>query len=162
MDTKRGIIVAVVGAALVGLVAFAVGKWASAEEKTVTPAEYQQEIVKVRNRVDYALEQMAESQSLDELTQNLDEAAEVAREAADDLDGMGVPDGLDDANDRLAEAFEGLAGELTGTAATLRDPNFEDVLPQLNSLAFPQWDAANEALADLKAAGIEVEPLSRY
>lgn len=162
MERKRAIVVFVVGAALVGLAAFAAGKWAFAEEKTVTRTDYQAEIVKARNRVDYALEQMAESESLEELTTRLDEAAAVALETAGDLDGTGVPDGLDDSHDQLVEALNGLSGELAGTAGTLRDPDFDDLVPILNSLSFPQWEKVNAALKALEELGIHVEQLQRY
>jgi hypothetical protein len=162
MERKRAIVVAVVGAALVGLAAFTVGKLAFGGEKTVTRAEYQREIVKARNRVDYALEQMATSASLEELTTRLDQAAEVTRETARDLDGMSVPDGLDGPHDRFVDALNALSGELAGTAGTLRDPDFDDLVPILRSLSFPQWEKANAALTAMRKQGIRVELLSRY
>jgi len=162
MERKRVIAAVVVGAALVGLAAFAVGRWGFSDGKAATPAEYQVTVVKARNRVDYALEQMAKSESLEELTTRLDEASSVAADAADELDGTGVPEGLEDANDRLVKALEGLSGELAGTAGTLRDPNFEDVLPQLRSLSFPTWVKTNAALKALKKLGIDVDQLQRY
>lgn len=162
MGSRRALVYVLVGALAVGIAAFFVGRIAFAGDQTATPQEYQVTVRKIRNRVDYSLEQMARSTSLEELTQRLGEAAEAVDAAADDLSDAPVAPEVEEQHKQLVKALNGLSGELAGAAATLGDPTFEDTIPFLRSLGFPTWDQANEALEGMRKRGIDVELLQRY
>lgn len=132
------------------------------EEATASRADYQASVVNGRDRADFALEQITKSESPEELVERIDEAAAVVGDVADDLDGTGVAPGFEEDHDRLVEAMDGLSVELANTAAQFRDPSFTAALPGINSLSFPQWDAVNRVLADLKERGIDVTQLERH
>ena len=92
----------------------------------------------------------------------LDQAAGVLDNTAASLDGADVADGFEDEQENLVEALRALSSEVSGTAATLRDPAFADTIPRLTSLSFPQWEVVNRILRDLDEQGINVEPLARH
>jgi len=124
--------------------------------------EYRETVVSARNQVEFALEKLAGVQSAEELLEELDQAAVVLDNTAASLDGAGVADGLEDEHEKLVEALRSLSSEVSGTAATLRDPAFAETIPRLTSLSFPQWEVVNRVLGDLKEQGIDVEPLARH
>lgn len=161
MRTRSGLLalvaVAVVAAAVVVGVIIASGGSGTASRE-----EYQVAVVNARDRADFALARMTRATSLDELTTRLDEAAATIDDVAGDLDDVGAPEELADLNDRLVRALRLLSGEVAGTAETLGDPTFADVIPTLNSLSFPQWEAVNRTLEQLNEQGIEVEQLPRH
>jgi len=131
-------------------------------EASASRAEYQDTVVVARNRVELALAKIAKVQSLAQLLASLDDASVAADTSAAELGEAGVADGFGDENDTLVTALSALAFELSGTAETMRDPNFAAALPKLNSLSFPQWEVVNSVLTDLEEQGIEVEPLARH
>ena len=111
-----------------------------------------------RDRTDAALENMARSQSVDELLERLRTAADEARGAADDLDQVDPPDELEDEADRLSSAFRALADEVEATAEALADVDFES---PIEGLDFRNWNSVQDALAELRNQGIDVPPLER-
>jgi len=119
-------------------------------------------VVTARNQVGFALGKLAGVQSAGELLEELDQAAVVLDNTSASLDGVGVADGLEDEHEKLVEALRALSSEVSGTAATLRDPAFADTIPRLTSLSFPQWEVVNRVLGELKEQGIDVEPLARH
>jgi transposase len=162
MRTRSGllalVVVAVVAAAAVvigAIIAFGGSGTASRED-------YQVAVVNARDRADFALARMTRATSLDELTTRLDEAAATIDDVAGDLDDIGAPDELEATNEQLVRALRALSGEVAGTAETLGDPTFADVIPTLNSLSFPQWEVVNRTLEQLNEQGIEVEQLPRH
>jgi hypothetical protein len=163
VSSKRLGIVAIVGVAIVALVTTAVvGIALGGGKDTTTQAEYQSTVVNARNRIDYALERIAESQSIDELTNRLDEAGVLINDAAGDLDDTAVAGGLEDENLQLVTTLRSYSSALSGTAATLRDPSLAPALEGFNSLSYPQWNTVNRILAKMKRQGINVPPLYRH
>lgn len=129
---------------------------------SASPEEYRETVVRARNQVEFALGKLAGVQSAEELLAKLDQAAGVLDNTAASLDGAGVADGFEDEQENLVEALRALSSEVSGTAATLRDPAFADTIPRLTSLSFPQWEVVNRILRDLDEQGINVEPLARH
>ena len=149
--------VALASAAAVALVGVALGGGGSSSRD-----EYEATVVDARNEVEFALSQISEAQSLELLLSRLDEAALVLDRIATDLDQAAVADGFEEEHDELVAALGALSSEVSGTAATMRDPNFAAALPNLTSLSFKQWNVVNRVLGDLKKRGIDVEPLGRH
>jgi len=158
--TQVAVLVAVAVAAVVAVavVGIALGGGGSSASKD----EYQETVVSARNQVEFALGKLAGVQSAEELLAELDQAAVVVDNTAASLDGAGVADGLEDDHEKLVEALRALSLEVSGTAATLRDPAFANTIPRLTSLSFPQWEVVNRILGDLDEQGINVEPLARH
>ena len=163
MGTRRIRVTAMVAVGVAAAVAVAVVAFVlDGETGPTSRADYQAVVVNARDRVDFALERMTKSQSVDELTERLDEAADTVEDTANDLGDTGVAEGFEDETDKLVEGMHKFSGELAGTAATLRDPAFADVLAALSNLSFEQWVVVNRILTDLDEQGIQVEPLARY
>lgn len=142
----------VIGAALVFL----------QDDATASRADYQEDVVNARDRVDFAYARIARSQSTDELIERMDEAAAVIGKTASDLDDSGVAPGFEAVHTELVDALESFSDVLASTAAQFRDPTFGGVLPGITSLSFPEWDKTNDVLADLKKRGIQVDQLARH
>ena len=156
-------IAALVAVAAVAAVAVAVaGIVLGGGGSSASQGEYQETVVMARNQVEFALAKLAGVQSAEELLEELDQAAVVLDNTAANLDGAGVADGLEDEHEKLVEALRALSSEVSGTAATLRDPAFADTIPRLTSLSFPQWEVVNRVLGDLEEQGIDVDLLERH
>jgi hypothetical protein len=163
VGSKRNAIIALVGVAAAAVVTVVVvGMAFGGDTSPATKAQYQKTVVNTRNRVDYALERIAESQSVDELINRLDEAGSLVGDAAGDLDHAPVPQGLDAENAALVRTLRSYSQSLSNTAATMQDPSFAGSLSGINSLSYPQWDTVNRILAKLKAQGVNVPPLYRH
>jgi hypothetical protein len=161
MGTRSGVL-ALVAAGVAAAVVVVVGILVLGDDGTASREDYQKAVVNARDRVDFAYGRIARSESPEELIERLDEAAVVVGDTASDLDGTGVPEGLDDENEGLVKALRAFSDVLAGSAAQFRDPTFAGTLPGITSLSFPEWDTVNEALAELNEQGIEVEPLARH
>lgn len=161
MRTRSGLL-ALVAVAVVAAVVVVGAILAFGGSGTASREDYEVAVVNARDRADFALARMARSRSVEELTTRLDEAAGVLDDTAGDLDDIGAPDELEAANEQLVRALRALSGEVAGTAATLRDPTFADVLPTLNSLSFEEWNSVNRALRKLADEGVDVEQLPRH
>ena len=153
---------ALVAVAVVAAVAVAVGIAALGGGETTSRESYQAAVVNTRDRVDFAYARIARSPSIEELVVRIDEASVVVGDTASDLEDAGVPDGLEDENERLVKALRAFSDVLAGTAAQFRDPTFAGTLPGITSLSFPEWDAVNKVLAELNEQGIEVDQLARH
>ena len=163
MSTRwRQVVVLVAVAAAAALAVAVIGVALGGGAGSASQDEYRETVVTARNQVEFALEKIAKPQSVEELLSQLDDAAVIVENAAGDLAGAAVADGFEDENDELSAALYALASELSGTAATLRDPAFAQALPRLTSLSFEQWEVVNRILGDLKEQGIDVEPLVRH
>jgi hypothetical protein len=149
------------GVALLAAVVAGGVLWAASSSEP-SRAEYTRTVVDARDRVDAALVRITKSPSPQELIDRLDEAADQADIAADEVQGAGTPSGLGDVGGRLVDTLRRFAGELEGTARTLEDPQFGDAASNVTSLSFEQWIELNAVLADLKDAGIAVEQLPRH
>ena len=58
--------------------------------------------------------------------------------------------------------LQAFSNVLHATSEQFQDPTFGATLGGINSLSFPEWDAVNKVLADLKAQGIQVDQLERH
>jgi len=155
-----GIVAAgVVAAVLVAVAGIALG---GGSGDSATKADYQATVVNARDRVDFALARIGNSQSQAELIQRIDDASDTVGGAASELAQAKVAKGFEDDNKNLVLTLQSFSTELTNTAQTFSDPTFGGALSSMNSLSFPQWDKVNEILADMHSRGIEVQPLARH
>jgi hypothetical protein len=146
-----------VGIAIVALVTTAVvGIALGGGKDTTTQAEYQATVVNARNRIDYALERIAESQSIDELTNRLDEAGALIDDAAGDLDDAAVADGFEGDNVKLVTTLRSYSNALSSTAATLRDPDPGTVAVRIQQPELSAVEHVNRILAKMKRQGVDV------
>lgn len=129
---------------------------------TASKEEYESTVVKARNQVEFALQNISGRQSLEGLVARLQQASVTADDAANDLANAAVANGFRDENDKLVGALVALSSELSGTAATIADPEFTQTLPHLTSLSFKQWAAVNRILGRLRDQGIDVKSLARH
>jgi hypothetical protein len=155
-----GAVVAIAAAALVGAVVL--GQALAKNDAPSSRVEYQESVVLVRDRIDFALARIGRSQSPEELANRIDEASVTVGAGAEELADLDAPSELTTQNDELVRTLQAFADELAGTASTLRDPSFEPALHGLNSISFKQWDVLNRVLAELRRAGIRVELLARH
>jgi len=125
--------------------------------------DFQSSVVETRNTVDGALAHITDNPSgKDELLQRMDQAATTIDAAAESLDRKEAPEEMTDEQERLVTAYRQLAVDLSSTADQIRQPDFGGVLQGAQGLSFESWEHANTALAQLKAQGIEVQPLGRH
>jgi hypothetical protein len=155
-----GALIGMGAAALVGAVVF--GKAVAGSNEPSSRVGYQELVVVVRDRIDFALARIGTSQSPEELVSRIDEASAIAGVAAEELADTKPPSELTSRNEKLVRTLRAFSDELGGTAETLGDPSFEGALKGLNSLSFKQWDELNRVLGELRSDGIEVEPLARH
>ncbi|HXG77596.1 MAG TPA: hypothetical protein VNJ53_13605 [Gaiellaceae bacterium] len=132
------------------------------ETATASKADYQAKLVNARDRVDFALERITRSQSIEELIERIDEASAVVGATAGDLDGTGVAQGFEEEHEKLVETLRRFSDELAGTAAQFSDPAFGGALEGINSLGFAEWENVNELFAELREQGVRVPPLERH
>ena len=144
------VVVVVVGLSLVG------------RDTASSTEEYRAEVVKSRDRIDFALGRLPKAQSSEELVNRIDEASDIVDASARQLDDVDPPSELRAMNDKLVRTLQAFSNELAGTAGTLGDPSFAGTLAGITSLSFKEWDAVNSLFADLRKNGIHVEPLSRH
>jgi hypothetical protein len=151
-----------VGIAAVAVGAVVLGTVAARNDQPRSRAGYQDLVVTVRDRMDFALARIGMSQSPDELIDRIADAGALAGAAADELAEGRPPADLTAPNDGLVSALRAFSDELSGTADTLRDPSFQGSLEGINSVSFEQWVEVNAALGALRARGIDVPPLARH
>jgi hypothetical protein len=161
MGTRSGVL-ALVAVGVATAIAVVVAVLVLRDSGPTSREDYQAVVVNARDRVDFAYGRIAQSGSIEELIERIDEAGVVVGDAASDMDDEGAPDGLEDEHERLVDALNAFADVLASTAAQFRDPTFAGTLPGITSLSFPEWDAVNAVLADLDEQGIEVEQLARH
>jgi ABC-type transporter Mla subunit MlaD len=128
---------------------------------TATKPEYRETVSNARSRVDFALQRITRSTSVDQLTERMHEASKTVAGAAGELDGAAVAKGLGDENDDLVDTLRSFSRVLDNTATTFEDPTFSDI-GNASSLSFPEWDQVNAILAKLRKQGIDVAPLQRH
>ena len=126
----------------------------------ISRADFQEEVVSARNRIDFALEHASQSTDRDMVIDRLDGAAVDIRDAADDLDDAGAPDGLEDEADRLVQAMNVFADEIEGTVDEFEA--FRLPLHQLQGLNFTGYTRVQQALLALRRQGIQVPLLGRH
>ena len=161
MGTRSGT-VALVAVAVIAAVAVAAGIVLLGGDGSTSRESYQDAVVNARDRVDFAYGRIARSQSPEDLIARMDDASVVIADTASDLDDTGVPDELQETNDRLVKALRAFSDVLAGTSAQLSDPTLAGAVPGITSLSFPEWDAVNRVLAKLDEEGIQVEQLARH
>ena len=92
----------------------------------------------------------------------MDEASAVIGRTASDLDDAAVAKGFEDTNAKLVAKLQAFSNVLHSTSEQFQDPTFGSTIGGINSLSFPEWDAVNAVLADLKSRGIQVDQLERH
>jgi hypothetical protein len=162
MGSRTTQILAIVAAVAGAVIAIGLAVVLLGDEATASRADYQATVVNTRDRGDFAYARIAKSQSIDELIERMDEASAVIGKTASDLDDAGVAEGFEDTNATLVTRLQAFSNVLHSTAEQFQDPTFGATLGGINSLSFPEWDAVNEVLADLKAQGIRVDQLERH
>jgi hypothetical protein len=162
MGSRTTQILAIVAAVAGAVIAIGLAVVLLGDDATASRADYQATVVNTRDRVDFAYARIAKSQSIDELIERMDEASAVIGKTASDLDDAGVAEGFEDTNATLVKRLQAFSNVLHSTAEQFQDPTFGATLGGINSLSFPEWDAVNEVLADLKAQGIRVDQLERH
>jgi hypothetical protein len=155
-----GAVVAIAAAALVGAVVL--GQAVAKNDEPSSRAKYQESVVVVRDRIDFALARIGKSQSPEELVSRIDEASVTVGAGGEELADIDAPTELTKQNDKLVRTLQAFSDELAGTADTLRDPTFEPALHGLNSLSFKQWVVLNRVLGELQSAGVQVKVLARH
>ena len=127
-----------------------------------TQAEYRASVLSARNRTDAALLWVTQSQSAEELTSRLEDAAIVIDRAADDLDDAGTLERYEETNEGLIAALHELSIDLQGTSDQMQQPGFTEILQGTRGFSFDSWTKVNARLADLRNDGIAVPPLERH
>ena len=124
--------------------------------------DYQASVVQARDRVDFALGRLSKAQSVEELLTRMDEAAAAVGDAGAALDEETPPDAVAEAHGQLVADIEELSVDVQSTADQAREPGFEEILFSGAGLNFESWDKINAVLAEMKAKGVVVQPLSRH
>ena len=122
--------------------------------------EFQQDVVDARDRVDAGLEQVTKAGDFEELLDRLEIAAVETRKASTDLGEADAPSDLREAKRQLQEALAALSEEIVGTVETF--DSLGPAVPITRGLNFDAWNTVQNELADLRAAGIAVQPLGRH
>ena len=123
--------------------------------------DFEAQVRDSRDRTDAALANIATAQTWDELLLRIRAASDQIGSAADDLEEVGAPDGLEEEAEELVTSLRGLSEEVGNTATALEEePTFQEA--PVSALEFAFWDRTQEALAALRAEGIDVQPLGRH
>ena len=125
-----------------------------------TRAEFQEEVVGARDRVDFALARVPKAESLDEYIDRLEEAAVVVDDAASTLAEITPPPAFEPEATELENAFRQLAVDYDSTADQLRQT--PELLTGSAGFSFDSWDQANLALAGLAGKGLKVSVLQPH
>ena len=148
-------------AAIVVLVVLAVAAAGCGSSKTVGTDEYHGSVVKVRDRTDYALAEIAKAKTKDEFLDQMEASADLIDDAANDFAGAGSANGFEDESKQLTKQLHQLAADLAGTAEQVRTPGYEGLL-NAKGLSFQSWVEINKIFASLSKQGIAVELLGRH
>jgi hypothetical protein len=161
---RRNLILLVAGTVLAIVVAVVIAGIAIGgdEGPAVSRAEYQAAVVNTRDRADFALERLTKVGSKAEFLARMDEASVAIDEAADDLDAVDAPAEFEAETDELVGHLRQLSVDVKATADQARELGFEEILTGATGLNWESWDRVNEALAELRKQGIEVQPLARH
>jgi hypothetical protein len=125
----------------------------------VSREEYQTEVVEQRQRLEESLQAIVQAQTYEDVVDRLEIAGRTAQQSAEDLRETGAPSALDDEAKQLVFALEAFSVEVNNTADSLRRDIGANLGQKLEGLHFETWDDVDEALQDLRADGIAVEPL---
>jgi len=130
-------------------------------EERPSRADYEAGVVSARDRVSDALSLTTQSTTPNQVLDRLRLTAQVSREAADDLDELGTPEGLDEEGAQLVAALRFFGDELDATAEALKDIR-EPVLKRVEGLNFQGYTRIQRALGALRKKGIQVPLLTGY
>ena len=122
--------------------------------------EFQQDVVDARDRVDAGMAQVVKAGDFDELLSRLEIAADESSKAASDLGEADAPDALQEDKEELQAAMRALAEEILGTVDAF--DSLGPTAPITRAINFAAWNTVQAELADLRKAGIAVEPLGRH
>ena len=98
-----GAVIAVAAAALVGAVVL--GQAVAKDDQPSSRAEYQESVVRVRDRIDFALARIGNSQSPEELANRIDEASVTVGAGGEELADLDAPSELTKQNDTLVRTL---------------------------------------------------------
>jgi hypothetical protein len=129
---------------------------------TPSLAEFEENVVSTRDRVDFALTRIPQAGSMEEYLNRMDEASVAIDGAADDFEDAGVAEGFEPEAERFTTSLRQLAVDLEATAADLQNPALGGISPGLQGFNFESWDKANLALATMIGKGIEVSIIGEY
>ena len=123
-------------------------------------AQFAEDVVAARDRVDSALAQVTQPKSVEDLILRLRIARDEISTAAPTSPAADAPEDLTDEQRRLSASLTNLATEVGGVADALEElgPGAADI----RTLNFENWNRVQAALENLRDAGIEVEPLGRH
>jgi hypothetical protein len=138
---------------IVGLLAVAVSGCGGGEPSA---EEYSDAVVSTRDRTDFALERIVNAKSEEELVSRMEEASEQIDDAANDLDGVGVPADYEPEGDRLVRQLKQLAFDVGAVAHDFQQPQYQDLIDPTRGISFKSWDKVNLQLAALAGKGIPV------
>ena len=144
------------------LIALAVAAAGCGGKSAPSAEEYEQSVVLMRDRVDFALERITKSESEDQFLERMDEASETIERAADDLDGAGTAEDFEDEHEKLVSSLRQLSYDVKATADQIRIPGFEGLLTGSRGISFESWDQVNSALAGMAGKGMDVSMLQRH
>lgn len=125
----------------------------------ISREDYEAEVRKVRNRVDFALERIATAQTFNEVVRRVDQAGVETSKAAERLEEVGAPSDLDGEAEKLVSALEAFGDELRTTSEALGNSVGTNLGQQLSGLNFQTWNRVQTAFRGLQDQGIEVQPL---
>jgi hypothetical protein len=143
---------------VVALLGVAAGCGGGDERPTV--AEFEQNVVTTRDRVDFAFARIPKGQSKEEVLDRMDEASAAIADASASFEDGGAPEVFEDEAEKLATSLDQLALDLQATAHDIRQPELGLELPA--GFEFESWNDANEALAAMLGDGLDVELLGRH
>jgi hypothetical protein len=122
--------------------------------------DFQEDVVSARDRVDAGLAQVVEAGDFDELLNRLEIAADESRKAAADLGEADAPSDFREDKRELQAAMRELSEEILGTVDAF--DSLGPTAPITRALNFVAWETVQAELADLRKAGIAVQPLGRH
>jgi hypothetical protein len=123
-------------------------------------AEYQTQVVKARDSVSDALAFAAQATTVRQVEARLALSSRVTGKAADDLDKVGAPKGLEEEAAQLVAALRYFSGEIDATEQALKGSRLP--LRRMAGLTFKGFTRTQNALRALRAKGIDVPLLVRY
>jgi hypothetical protein len=145
---------------LFAVAAFLVSGCGGGDNSPPSLTEFQEAVVIVRDRVDFALARIPKATTLEEYTNRMEEASVVIEDAADDLDNLGPAEDFKDETKRLTSALHQLSVDYESSAEQIRLT--PELIAGAAGLSFDSWDKANLALAGMAGKGIDVSVLQPH
>jgi hypothetical protein len=132
------------------------------DDSAPTAAEFEENVVTTRDRVDFALARIPNATSMEEYLTRMSEASVAIEGAATDFEDGGLAEGWEPEGKRFASALHQLSVDLDATASDLQNPALGGITSGLQGFNFESWDKANLALATMIGKGMQVEIIGQY